>query len=570
MAKYIYINILLFLFSTTVSAQYLNQRAIDSLEVWSVGSVNSEASEFSPFLLDGAIVYVAEGDNTKGVDINTEERYWDLRSTVMVSEGKLRPSHYLPSRINSPYHEGPVAYNEKDSSLYFTRDYYINGDLKEGADRKVYLQIFKSGKRGNDWNSAERLSFMDNDFNICHPAIVSDADVMIFASNKPGGYGGMDLYEISLNASSMDEAINLGSEINTAANEVFPFYHESGFLIYASDLQGEDFRQYDMHLTNRNGGYASSEVLAGGFASEQDDLGIYVYPDAKSGYFSSSRIGGSGKDDLYYFKSDEPIFSIEPYIGEPVLTEETVVEEMIDKTISEKVQLNMIIKDKNLRNLDLVNVRILRNDTKELVKMYTNNRGPLSIGSLDQGVIYEIEVEKPGYHTYYRTMFSTEDFEELLVLMEKKNTPPPVVYSEPVREPEIYNPPPKPVVIPVSVGEMVVFENIYYEYNSDQIKEGSADELDALVRAMRKNPTMKVRMAAHTDSRGSDTYNQSLSERRAKTAKEYLVLKGISPQRILTIGLGETQIRNHCKEGVNCSERAHRFNRRTEVQIVEQ
>lgn len=554
MLKYIFASFC-FIIQTGLFAQHINQSAIQSLKVTSAGAVNSSASEFSPFLLDGQIVFVTEGAENRETDKKIGERFWDLRQAISQGSGHLIPANYLNEKINSPYHEGPLSFNRLDSSLYFTRDYYSNGKLREGSDKKVYLQIYKSKKTGNDWGRAERLAFMDNDVNICHPTIVPEDSVMIFSSNKPGGFGGMDLYEIPLSATSLDEAVNLGPQINSSANEVFPYYHGKGMLVFSSDNQRGEFRNYDLYLTNRNTAYTTNEKLEGGFQTPQDDLGIFIYPDAKSGYFTSSRVGGQGRDDLYYFTSEEAIFNIE--VPVEAKDETTLVEEIIQKDIAAKVSLNMIVKHADLSNVGPVNVRIFRDNKRTLVKSYSNVSGPLKIESLDQGVTYDVEIEKAGYYTHYRRLYSTQAYEELLILMDRKNTAPPVVN-------------PSPVVIPVNVGEVVIFEHIYYEYNSDQIKSGSADELDALVRAMQQKPTMKVRLAAHTDSRGSQSYNQLLSERRARSAKEYLVLKGISSSRITTIGFGETQIRNHCRDGVNCSERAHRFNRRTEVQVVEQ
>ena len=125
------------------------------------------------------------------------------------------------------------------------------------------------------------------------------------------------------------------------------------------------------------------------------------------------------------------------------------------------------------------------------------------------------------------------------------------------------------VYIPTEVGEVVVFENIYYDRNSDEIKEGAAKELDALAKAMIKNLDMKVELAAHTDCRGENKYNQDLSIKRATSAKNYLVEKGINQNRIRAIGFGESQIRNHCIDGVRCTEDEHQYNRRTEVTIIE-
>jgi outer membrane protein OmpA-like peptidoglycan-associated protein len=165
-----------------------------------------------------------------------------------------------------------------------------------------------------------------------------------------------------------------------------------------------------------------------------------------------------------------------------------------------------------------------------------------------------LSFSKPDYESQ-ELFFDDKSESELTIAMEPKDAK----VTE-VPKPEIF--------IPTTKGATVVFDNIYYAYNSAKILDGAAKELDALANAMLDNPDMKVLLAAHTDARGKAGYNLSLSEQRANAAKEYLVQKGIYTTRISTIGHGESRIRNNCKDGVNCSEEEHKFNRRTEVTIV--
>ncbi|NNE26848.1 MAG: OmpA family protein, partial [Saprospiraceae bacterium] len=120
----------------------------------------------------------------------------------------------------------------------------------------------------------------------------------------------------------------------------------------------------------------------------------------------------------------------------------------------------------------------------------------------------------------------------------------------------------------LKVGSIITFNNIYYSYNSYSIEEGAAYELDALAEYLANNPNVRIELVAHTDARGYSEYNQNLSKKRASAAKDYLILKGIDAQRIKFNGKGETEIRNHCKNGVQCSDEDHNYNRRTEVIIL--
>jgi len=123
--------------------------------------------------------------------------------------------------------------------------------------------------------------------------------------------------------------------------------------------------------------------------------------------------------------------------------------------------------------------------------------------------------------------------------------------------------------VKVDVGAVIVFENIYYDYNSSKLTQGAKRELDVLAELMLTNPNLKIQLSAHTDSRGDVDYNQELSQQRANSAKEYLISKGIPYQNVQAIGYGETQLRNHCKDDVYCSEAEHIYNRRTEVKILQ-
>ena len=505
------IIILLLKIVVCTHAQYVDTLAYDQLEVERVESINSSASEFSPFLIKDRIVYVTEGDLDKEKDKKVDERYWDLRTALIMPNGDLIPDEYLPSSINSPYHEGPLSLDSRDSTLYFTRDNYQSGELKKGSEEKVYLQIFKSDRYQGSWTEAKPVDFLDRNFNICHPAIIPEDNLIIFSSNLPNGFGGMDLYKISLDATSIEEAINLGPQVNSSGNEVFPVYHESGNLIFSSDNDKESrkHRNYDLYLSKKSDDFSITERLKFGFSSDQDELGLFVYSDGKSGYFSSSRIGGFGKDDIYYFQSDRSIF-LEPTMEAP----DDIIETIIEEDIAKKTELKLLFKNADLTNVSGLNLQVYSSPNELLVDEYKNISSSVIISTLNQGEQYKIVVSKDGYYPYYRTVYTTEPFDEILVFLKSIPEPPAVVMYP---KPEAVKP--KEVIIPIDVGSIVVFENIYYEYNSALIKSGSADELEALIRAMKKNPSMKVRLVAHTDNRGTNEYNLELSKQRAEAAK---------------------------------------------------
>ena len=192
--------------------------------------------------------------------------------------------------------------------------------------------------------------------------------------------------------------------------------------------------------------------------------------------------------------------------------------------------------------------------TKVVDKFLTDESGLIKL-TIDKGSNYILAFSKPEYENQEIFIDDKSD-RDLTIAME-----PVEVKREVVSKPEIF--------IPTTKGSVVVFDNIYYSYNSAKILDGAAQELDALAKAMKENPDMKVLLASHTDARGKAGYNLGLSEKRAIEAKNYLVRKGINTTRISTIGYGESRIRNNCLDGVKCSEEEHKYNRRTEVTIID-
>lgn len=529
--------------------QHLDTAALQATSVTNLKSINSSATEFAPYIIGEEIYFVTEGRKGRSMDKRLGERYWDIKKAYL-SDDDNALSAYLSEEINSPYYESSLHFHSVDSTMYFTRTNWQDGGLKKSKEDAALLRIFASRMSHGAWEEAKSLIFQSIDANFCHPSIIESEDMLIFSSDMEGGYGQMDLYKIPLDAVSIEEAVNLGPEVNGPANEIFPFYHESGNLIFSSDYGNSDKKNLNLYLVNLMDPEAYREPFSADFLSDEDDFSIYVNSEGTAGYFSSNRSGGQGRDDIYAFESKKSIF---------IKESEEIIEEIIDNEMAKLSELKLIFKNPDLSNIEQVVITLHDLDNTELSQKIMTDSSQYLLEGLAIGQSYKLVVEKDGYHSFYKTFEASDASDQILVFLEKE------VIIEPVEEVK-----PKEIVIPKAVGSIVVFNNIFYEYNSSEIKEGGADELDVLARAMKKQPSMKVRLVSHTDSRGRAEYNVQLSERRAHAAKKYLVSKGIASHRIMTLGVGEMQIRNHCKDGVFCSDREHRYNRRTEVQIMEQ
>jgi outer membrane protein OmpA-like peptidoglycan-associated protein len=348
-------------------------------------------------------------------------------------------------------------------------------------------------------------------------------------------------------------------------------------LIFASDRTG-GFGDLDMYVSVlRNGSWDTPEILPAPLNSPFDDLGLIVRENGKSGYFASNRPGGNGKDDIYRFETSIPLFSAEPVL----MATSTVT--ILDKLTLEgigfaKITLTPLDIDINNFTLSSYNVDMLSGrDPGDLILKLTPKKGKsypeittdsfgITTFQLKKAQKYLIKTSAPGYaetsliydYSIFGSAFNMvlepggeEDMTEV-------GGPAPEVKDQVD---------PTSVNVPLEAGTVLVFDNIYYEYNSSVILRGAAEELDALARMMLLNPEVKVRLESHTDSRGAAPYNLQLSLDRANAARQYLTNLGVDEDRITIRGYGESKLRNECTDNVPCSESKHRYNRRTEVVI---
>ncbi|MCB0631975.1 MAG: PD40 domain-containing protein [Lewinella sp.] len=616
--------------------------------------INTPRMEFSPAFYQGGLVYVSQKSNGL-VDEKTGQRFYELFFADLDPNGMpVRPSNFS-IEINSELHEGPVALNRQYDRIYFTRSNIKNGVTKAGTDKKVNLKIFEAKRGEFDWEGLEELPFNNDNYTCMHPALSPDGNKLFFASNQPGGFGGMDLYVVEKKEGRWGKPFNLGPEINTGGNEVFPFLHESGTLFFTSDGH-KGYGGLDIFMVDLAGRkWGSVMNLGQPFNSKEDDLGLILSKDGKTGYFTSNRPGGAGGDDIYFFETPDGIRGMKiPETHELVVT-------VYDGGASRRIPgANLriynrtddgLIDDQNLYDLELLPSEAYGEMVMKLVRKKEQFLGDPDVKTdrLGEGVLsveqdhkYVILVSKDGYAS--KEIAYTVDEEEmpkpLEVVLDPQNC---IELTGKVRssagkkeiagalvriinqcdETEIlsrtkfdgvftaclelgceytiisehnnYSPELTRISLqnlrgrryaevememepmdefsekePIRKGTVIVLENIYYDFNKSAIRRGAARELDGLVRLMDQYKSMVIRLGSHTDCRGSDEYNLKLSEKRAESAKQYLVDRGIAAERVKTIGYGETQPRNRCdcRTNVDCTEAEHQYNRRTEVRII--
>lgn len=274
----------------------------DGISISTCDRINTEHLEFSPAYYYDGLVFVSSQGNVSKEDKELDEPFFELFYAGLAPDGQPTKSMYFSPNLNSRLHEGPVAFSPDFKTIYFTRNNIKNGEVIEDREGDVNLQIFKAEKGKAEWENIQPLTFNKPDHNFAHPSLSMDGNQLYFSSNMPGGFGGMDLYVAEKQNGQWGEPKNLGAEINTSGNELFPYIHHSGMLFFSSDKH-ESIGGLDLFAVNTADPNKKVSNLGLPFNSKYDDLGILVSKNGKTGYFTSARPGGKGKDDLYHFNT---------------------------------------------------------------------------------------------------------------------------------------------------------------------------------------------------------------------------------------------------------------------------
>ncbi|HXP49885.1 MAG TPA: OmpA family protein, partial [Bacteroidia bacterium] len=349
-----------------------------------------------------------------------------------------------------------------------------------------------------------------------------DGRTLYFVSDRPGGLGGRDIYVCTRDsAGHWGAATNLGAPINTAEDEEGVFIHPDGKTLYFSSKGHGGFGGYDIFRSDFiNGAWSEPVNLGEPINTPDDDVFFVLGADGKTGFYSSSRKGGMGEQDIYQV-TFTPI-KVNKKNSWPRLTllKGVVIDEVTSKPVEATIEITDIEK-------------------KTLVTKLTSNSSTGNfMVSLPAGKNYGINVSAPGY------LFHSENF----------NLPDTAAYNE------------VNLVIKLKkleVGKNIVLNNIFYDFDKATLKDESTSELDKMIKLMNENPALKVEIASFTDSKGKDDYNMRLSQARAQSVVDYLISKGIDKARLVAKGYGkENPIAS------NDTDEGRQQNRRTEFKVL--
>lgn len=511
---------------------------------------NTPGSEFSPAVLGNDLV-ISSAKKEKVYKNNGQPMLglYKVRITEEPSEASGSPTLFSASIFAAEANEGSPAFTPDGKTLVFARG--NTGKRKGTVDVDLYMSRLVNGK----WTEPKYLPINDSLAWDGSPAFSRDGKTLYFASNRPGGSGGIDIYRTNMDASGrFSKPVNMGKDINTAGDDMFPYVSPDNKLYFASDGH-PGLGKLDLFVATRSQGIIMVENLGIPFNTPQDDFGLVFYEDLDNGFFSSNREGGKGDDDIYFFQNpvvDEPdstlISQLDP--SDPMNPNNPNYIKGELKVVRYYLAGTVLTNDAKQMPLDSATVRILSDSADiELAQLTTADQGKFGKYQLQEGKDYTLLVERKGYIST-RQPFS----------MDGRSIPP--IFLNKVLTDTTYR-----VTIKLDSLELnktFVLENIYYDLDKYNIRSDAAVELDKLVQILKDNKTVKIELASHTDARATDSYNMTLSQRRAESAVNYLVSKGIDADRLIAKGYGERQlIIQNAK-----TEEEHQRNRRTEFTIL--
>lgn len=565
--------------------------------------INTAASEFAPCMAGNQVLFSSsrrEGKGRSSTYAWNNQSYLNLFTATLTADSNITAARVMENKANSRYHEGSVAYDSFNQTLYFTRNQFLNGRKKADKSGVLRLAIYSAPYANGKLGKLVPFEHNDPAHSVGHPAVSPNGEVLIFSSDKPGGQGGTDLYFCTRKSRGWSVPQEM-AQVNTPGDEMFPYLTPDSVLYFASSgwpgLGGLDVFRIDLREQG-----AVPENVGYPLNGPSDDFGLVWLEAQRRGFFTSNRAGGKGDDDIYCVHISNPdsvqvkgrildAISGLPIQGASVYANVEDAYVLVGKTDANgEYDVNVpfsngydvqVQKD----GYDLLDHRLeqsgssafLENEDWMLVPFSYSASGVVT-GSADgdpvQGatvVLYNEsgeEVETATTDATGKYSFELDPNRNWTIAVSASG------YTDKIAAFDTHDLNNPKVNADVSLfklekGAVVRLENIYYDYNSSYIRDDAAVELDKVVVLMKRNPTLKIELSSHTDSRGSAKYNRWLSDRRAKNARDYIVSKGISGGRITNKGYGEDKPLNECVDGVECSEEAYQQNRRTEFKVLD-
>ncbi len=498
--------------------------------------INSQFSDYETAFYKNEIVFTSAKD-TGGIVSKkhnwNNQSFTNLYSASKSEENNLGTPEKFSKSVASKYHESTPAFTKDGNIMYFTRNNYLNGKKGKNAEQTILLKIYRAKREGDKWTNIEELPFNKNNYSVAHPALSDDEKTLYFASDMPGTLGASDIFKVSINTDgSFGTPENLGNKINTEARETFPFISKNNELYFASDghpgLGGLDVFVTEL---KDDGTVGSIKNIGEPVNSSMDDFAFIIDTKSKRGFVSSNRKEDNlGYDDIYKFLEIAAI---------PKDCEQQLKGIVVDFDSQEPIAS--------------ATVTLIDNSGNKLKAVTSDANGKYNFRTVECGTKLKIRVEKPNYNTNELTAIipNMPGITESNITLELTE---------------------KPMKPGDDLRKALGIDIIYFDLDKSNIRPDAAVELAKIMEVMKQYPNMYIDVRSHTDCRQTAKYNETLSDRRAKSTIAWLVKNGISKDRLTGKGYGESQLVNDCGcEPTNqstCSEEQHQKNRRSEFIIV--
>ena len=474
--------------------------------------INTEQSDFGA-VLNNNILYYASARNMERKNYGwLAEPFLDIYISSYNTDGTITGADAL-TELNSKFHDGPVTLSQDGKTMYFASESFKEKKFeksKDGKNKFGQVSLFKATKADKTWGNISPLSINSKTYSTSNPSLSNDGKTLYFSSNMPGGLGGNDIWKTTIAADgTLGTPENLGNKVNTEGDESFPNINQDNTKLYFASSGRQGFGGLDVFELDLTKPNSEPSNLGAPVNTNKDDFAFSFYDKENIGFLSSNR---ENSDDIY---------KVTPVCR---LNIQAVVTNATTGAIITNAKVTII------------------NDKKEIIaNEMSNERGE---------VVFEAECEKAYTLTAEKSGYDTGTFPIAVISKTAtKNIPAKLV--------------PTPVII---TEKEIVLSPIYFEYDKSNITQDGAFELDKLVAVMTENPKLVIFAKSHTDNRGSNTYNNNLSDARAKSTVQYIISKGIDNSRISGKGMGESEPKFDCKE--DCNEDQHAKNRRSEFLIV--
>lgn len=490
---------------------------------------NSPYSDFAPSFYKEGVIFSSDRDTG---NLARYRHTWNSKDfldlyKVNVDSTSVDFVTKFGEKLNTRLHESTSITTKDGSTLYFTRNNFVEGKYVKDEEGVIRLKIFKASLKDGIWSEIKELPFSSDSYSVAHPALSKDEKTLYFASDMKGTLGESDIFKVSINEDgSFGTPENLGSNINTEARETFPFVSDENVLYMSSDghpgLGGLDV----FATTIKNDKYDGAIVNVGEpVNSQMDDFTFIFNEETRKGYFASNRADGQGADDIYALVENIPL--------------KLECEQQITGTVRDRISNEVLVG---------ATVKVIDENNEEILSTITDSEGNYSL-IIDCYKGNFVRALTQGY-------VPSEEY------LEKSDSKPKIIDFYLERD-EIT------AGFGDDLAKLLQLSTIYFDFDKYNIRKDSKLEVEKVIAAMEKYPSLKIKVNSHTDSRGKDSYNLWLSQKRAESTVDYMISKGIAKERLQGEGFGETKLMNNCSNGVKCSAVNHELNRRSEFIILE-